>query len=151
MRNIFPLLFVFSALTSYAQPVPLEYTPSFSAVIVKNMDASSRWYQSVLGLKVKEQLKDEKAGYNISILESPSFTLELLELKNSIDTKAGKPQDKENQGLFKIGFKVNDMDACLKQLATLNISVPQVWSDPKTKKRNFIITDPDGNLIQLFE
>jgi hypothetical protein len=54
------------------------------------------------------------------------------------------------QGHFKIGFRIADMDACLKHLVALKIIVPQVWTDAKTKKRNFLIKDPDGNLVQFF-
>ena len=99
-------------------------------------------------------MKDEKAGYNIFILESASFTLELLELRNSVNTKdllTDKPDENKIQGFFKLGFKVADIDACIKNLTELKISIPQIWSDPKTNKRNFIISDPDGNLLQFFE
>jgi hypothetical protein len=43
------------------------------------------------------------------------------------------------------------MDDCLKRLAELQIEVPQIWEDKTSKKRNFIIKDPDGNLIQFYD
>ncbi|MBS1531563.1 MAG: hypothetical protein JSU01_14750 [Bacteroidetes bacterium] len=43
------------------------------------------------------------------------------------------------------------MDAYLKRLNELKITVPQIWTDATTGKRNFLITDPDGNLIQFYE
>ena len=150
MKNILILFIIFASLNSIAQP-SFDYTPSFSAIVVKNVDTSSKWYQSVFNLKVREQMKDENAGYNIVILESPALVMELLELKKSFNPKEGKSQDMQAQGLFKFGFNVKDMDACLKHLGKLNITVPQVWTDSKTKKRNFLISDPDGNLIQFFE
>ena len=152
MKSLLLPLSCFIVLATFAQPATsFEYTPSFSAIVVKNMETSSKWYQSVFNLKVKDQVKDDNAGYNIVILESPSLTLELLQLKNSFNPKEGKSGNVEPFGLLKIGFKTKDMDACLKQLASLNITVPQIWTDSETKKRNFLITDPDGNLIQFFE
>ncbi len=141
---------------SFAQPATssFEYHPSFSAIVVKNLDSSAKWYQSVFDLKLKGHMKDENAGYNIFILESPSLTIELLELKNSFNPKnllKDKPEGTQLQGFFKIGFKVADIDACLKHFADLNISVPGIWSDSKTQKRNFIVSDPDGNLVQFFD
>lgn len=150
MKTIITHLLMFASLTSFAQSA-FDYTPSFSAIVVKNIEASSKWYQSVFGLKVKDQMKDENAGYNITILESPALVMELLELKKSFNPKEGKSQDMQAQGLFKFGFNVKDMDVCIKHLAKLNITVPQIWTDSKTKKRNFLISDPDGNLIQFFE
>ena len=98
-------------------------------------------------------MEDPNHDYRIFILESPQFVLELLELKGSLTRKnllEGKPAGTQIQGHFKIGFKVAEMNDCLKRLADLKINVPQIWTD-NTKKRNFLITDPDGNLIQFFE
>src|SRR5688572_14284553 len=104
MKTILVLIIVVASVTAVAQPA-FEYSPSFSAIVVKNVEASSKWYQSVFDLKMKEQMKDEKAGYNIIILESPTFVMELLELRNSFNPKDGKP-NMEAQGLFKFGFTI---------------------------------------------
>lgn len=142
------------ALSSAAQTPSFEYQPYFSAVVVKNIDTSVAWYKSVFGLSIKETMNDPNSSYKITILESPKYLLELLELKGSVsrdETLKGKAAGTEMQGHFKIGFRVANMDDCLKQLAALKIAVPQVWTDAKTKKRNFLIKDPDGNLVQFFE
>jgi len=131
----------------------LNYQPYFSAVIVRNIDTSARWYKSVFSLKIKNEINDAANGFKVTILESPAFLLELLELKGVLVRKEildNLQGNKQIQGHFKIGFKLADMDAFLKHLAFLKINVPQVWTDSTTKKRNFLINDPDGNLIQCF-
>lgn len=131
-----------------------DYKPSFSAIIVKDVAASSKWYSSLFDLKVRDRVTDEKGAYDVYILESPKLVLELLQIKASLPKKellAGKGEGTEVHGYFKFGFNVKDINACLRHLKSLNIDVPQVWTDSKTKKRNFLITDPDGNLIQFFE
>lgn len=98
-------------------------------------------------------MKDPNQTYNITILESSNFMLELLELKGSID-KADFLKDRhgaEMQGHFKIGFKVSSAASTIKKLKELNIEVPNVWTDQGTGKKNFLVSDPDGNLIQFFE
>ncbi len=55
------------------------------------------------------------------------------------------------QGFFKIGFKITSTDDWLTHLRALKIDVPRVWTDQKTGKKNFIIYDPDGNVIQFFD
>jgi hypothetical protein len=139
-----------------AQPTTpaFNYRPSFSAIIVSDVRASSEWYQSVLSLKVRDKIADENAGYDIQILEAPAMTLELLQIRNSVtkkDALTGKPEGAEVRGYFKFGVTVADINACLSHLKSLNITVPQIYTDAKTKKKNFLITDPDGNLIQFFE
>lgn len=152
MKKVAGLLVLFICVSLSGMTGPVK--PYFSAVVVKDVAASSRWYCSVFDMKVKEEMKDNAGAYSIHVLESPDFLMELLQLKGSLEKAtalSGRPQGTELQGHFKIGFKADDMDALIKKLASLHIDVPQVWTDPKTKKRNFLIKDPDGNLIQFFE
>lgn len=154
-RTIIALVFAFTiSMTAFAQPVSGNLRPSFSAVVVKDMTVSAKWYESVLKLNPKSTMSDDKGGYKVVILASAEYTLELLELKGSMATTQvleGKAEGTKIQGHFKIGFTVKDMDVYLKHLSSLGIKVPQVWTDQETRKRNFMITDPDGNLLQFFE
>ena len=156
MKHLIILAFMGVTLAATAQQSsqPFEYRPSFSAIVVSNIDASAEWYKKVFGLTTGKQLIENNLGVRLVVLESEKFSIELLEFRGSLarkDLLQGKPEHTEIQGHFKIGFNVPDMDACLKYLASLQIIVPQVWTDSKTKKKNFIISDPDGNRIQFFE
>lgn len=154
MKNyLFVILFTVFCYSGIAQSTP-EYSSNFAAVVVKNLETSSAWYQSVFKMSVKNSMQDPNGTYKIAILASANFELELLELKGAIrqeTIKEGKPANTQIQGLFKVGFKIPNMDGWLKHLASVNVQVPQIWKDQQTQKRNFIITDPDGNLIQFFE
>lgn len=130
------------------------YEPYFPAIVVNDLGISVAWYKSLFGLKVKTESADITSGYKVAILESENMMIELMELRGSLPREqllAGKPEGTQIQGLFKIGFKVPNVDACLKRLSQLHIEVPQVWEDKTSKKRNFLIKDPDGNLIQFFD
>ena len=77
-----------------------------------------------------------------------------MELKASTSPKdllKRKPDDRKIQGHFKFGFKSIDLDKVLSHLKANNVDVPQVWKDDKTGKGNFLISDPDGSLIQFFD
>lgn len=132
--------------------ITLDAAPSFSAIVVDDLAASVVWYEDVFGLTVSNQIN--QTGANVTILSGNEFELELLELSGSVnraETLDAHPQGTQIQGLFKIGFKVENLHAWLTHLETLQIPVPQVYTDPATGKRNFIIADPDGNNIQFFE
>jgi predicted enzyme related to lactoylglutathione lyase len=131
-----------------------SYTPNFAAVVVANMNTSSSWYQSVFGLTVKGESNDPSKGYKVTVLTSGAYDIELIELSGSLTRSsvlAGQPSGTQIQGLFKFGFSVSDMDALLSHLAEAKVTVPRIWTDQATQKRNFIITDPDGNFIHFFE
>jgi catechol 2,3-dioxygenase-like lactoylglutathione lyase family enzyme len=154
-RIVAVLLLLKFAGTSQAQnPAAFKYQPYFSAVIVNNVDSSTAWYQSVFDLKVINRINDTAGGFRVVIMESPVYVLELIENKSWPDQKkllSDKPAGTRIQGFFKIGFSVPDMDACLKHLAGLKIIPDRIYTDSDTKKRNFLINDPDGNLVQFFE
>ena len=131
----------------------LAYRPSFSAVVVSSVATSSKWYANVFSMEEKQRMA-EANNYSIVILKSKVMELELLELNGAVkrkDVLASKTAGTQIEGLFKIEFEVENMDEWIKRLNGLKIEIPNIWTDQKTKKRNFIITDPDGNLIQFFE
>jgi len=131
-----------------------KYAPFFSAIIVKNVDTSAAWYEAVFDMKTKDRINDTERGFRVVIMEHPSFELELIENKSWPDQKqllSGKPEGTRIQGFFKIGFSVADIDSCLKHLGFLKIVPDRIYRDSATNKRNFLIEDPDKNLIQFFE
>jgi len=130
-----------------------NYIPHFFAVIVDKLDTAEKWYCSVFQLKTTKHINETATGFRVCILESSKLVVELIENKSFLSVKnilANKPEETKIQGLFKAGFLVTDMNACLKRLAALSIATSQIYKDAKGK-RNFLISDPDGNLIQFFE
>jgi hypothetical protein len=110
------------------------------------------WYQSVLGLKTRF-LPGTPQGIRVALLESPEIVLEMIENSSWIEPQKlleGKPDGTRIQGYFKIGFKVSTMDSFIEHLKKLNISIPRIYKD-ESGKRNFLVEDPDKNLVQFFE
>ncbi|HJS54362.1 MAG TPA: VOC family protein [Chitinophagaceae bacterium] len=134
------------------QSTSFRVVPYFSAVIVKNIDSSVIWYETVLGLKARF-LPDVPQGIKVAILESPDIVMEMIGNISWPDSKEllrGKPVGTRIQGLFKIGFKVTAMDNFIEHLTKLNILIPGIYKDA-SGKRNFLVEDPDKNLVQFFE
>ena len=154
MKNkIIILVFILIANTAPGQQSSSFQVDSyFSALIVKNIDSSVNWYQSVLGLKTRF-LPGTPQGIRVAIMESPQIVLEIIENNEWLDPKEylkDKPEGTRLQGYFKIGFKVTALDDFIEHLNKLNISIPRIHKD-YTGKRNFLVEDPDKNLVQFFE
>ncbi|HWN88664.1 MAG TPA: VOC family protein [Chitinophagaceae bacterium] len=149
------ILLVFIAVANAAhsqQSASFQVDSYFSALIVKNIDSSVNWYQSVLGLKTRF-LPGTPQGIRVAIMESPQIVLEVIENNAWLDPKEflkGKPEGTRLQGYFKIGFKVIAMDSFIEHLNKLNIPIPRIYKD-ESGKRNFLVEDPDKNLVQFFE
>lgn len=154
MKNtIILLVFVIITNTIHSQQSSsFQIDSYFSALIVKNIDSSVNWYQSVLGLKTRF-LPGTSEGIRVAIMESPQIVLEIIENNAWLDPKEflkGKPEGTKLHGYFKIGFKVTVMDSFIEHLNKLNISIPRIYKDD-SGKRNFLVEDPDKNLVQFFE
>ena len=154
MKNKIALL-VFILVTNTAicqQSSSSQVDSYFSALIVTSIDSSVGWYQSVLGLKTRF-LPGTPQGIRVAIMESPQIVLEIIENNEWLDPKEflkGKPEGTRLQGYFKIGFKVTAMDSFIEHLNKLNIPIPRIYKDD-SGKRNFLVEDPDKNLVQFFE
>ena len=87
-------------------------------------------------------------GDEVELLDGNGMMIELIEDKSA----AGRPTGNAlPHGIFKFGFKVNDLDKLVASLATKGIT-PKYGPFKATADdpANFIIEDPEGNLIQFF-
>lgn len=129
--------------------------PYFSAVVVTNAEKSSEWYQSVLGVKLRNVNENVERGSKIVVLSSGNVMLELIEVNSRVlpnDVLRGKPEQTLIVGFTKVGFRVTDLDAAVRRLTDLKVKFfGDVYLDPVSSKRSFLVQDPDNNLIQFFE
>lgn len=152
------LLFFFLTVTQFSTAQSsdgLTFTPSFSAIIVQDIDQSKEWYINVLKLEVVNTFESEERGFKIINLANKNFQLELLELKTAVNPKEviqGVDQNTRIVGLFKTGFKVKDFDSWIRHLRVHTVNFQgNIVTDPATNKRMLVVRDPDGNRIQFFE
>ena len=121
---------------------------------MNNIDSSTLWYQSVLGLKIRNRIDAPEQGFKVVIFESSGICIGLIENRSSLDPKKileKKPEGTDMRGFFKIGFEVSNIDTFIDHLSDLGLPVEHIYTDPNSQKRNFLIKDPDGNLVQFFE
>ena len=143
-------------ISSFGQDAPVfDPKPYSYAIIVKNIDVSLGWYQSVFGLKLRNRSDSPERGSKIAVLQSGNALLELNEVNASLSRDSilrGRPERTLIQGFSKIGFKVSNLDASFKLLQEARVKFfGDVYTDSFSKKRSFLISDPDENLIQIFE
>lgn len=129
--------------------------PYFLAVVVDDAEKASRWYQSVLEIKVISVNENSLRGSKIIVLSSYDLLIELIEVSSKVQREEilfGKPEQTLIQGFVKIGFKVSDLDEYIRKLNDLKVTFfGDTYTDPVSGKRSFLIQDPDKNLIQFFE
>lgn len=131
---------------------PSKPINTFFAAIVKDLDTSIAWYSQVLGFTVVNRTTLANRGTDVANLENGKNRLELIQIETSLSPASVLESKQKMQGLFKIGFSVNDIESYIAILRSINPYFDErVVTDPVSGKSTIVFKDPDGNRIQLFE
>ena len=137
------------------------FEPKLVALCVEDIETSVAWYTENLGFEIEKEVEEYPAyGLKLAFLAADGFHLEILEKNNSVkQSEVLKNEDHYIGGIFKIGFKSNDLDSTFHQLkskadvdfVTDIYDLPEYQSTLPWPDRFFLIKDPDGNFIQFFD
>lgn len=133
----------------------LKLEPYFSALIVSDFNASINWYTNKLGFEVMNRVEWAERGFKQANLSRGNILIELIELDKAVNIKDVVPSYSNKMrtvGLFKIGFRVTEFDKWIDHLTNEKVNFyGSIVTDDITGKKMVIITDPDGNRIQIFK
>ena len=119
---------------------------NFVALRVRDVGASSSWYQSVFGLNEVNRIEAEDGQYSIRILSGRGLTVELIEQRG-----VEQPADR-HLGLFKVGLFVEDIDALHLRFDQLGVDQDAgIFVDEALNARSFVFRDSEGNRLQAFQ
>jgi catechol-2,3-dioxygenase len=126
---------------------------SFFALTVKNADSVASWYRSTFQLISLKEINDEAMGAVVRIIGNDNMVIEILQLKDSKPAKElGLTSAFQVHGFVKIGFFVKSLDEVQKYFDKKNIKIQYgPFNDEASKTKNLIISDCEGNLVQIFE
>jgi catechol 2,3-dioxygenase-like lactoylglutathione lyase family enzyme len=122
---------------------------AFFAIVVTDLDASSHWYESNLGLHVVKRGKSPRVEAETVVLGGHDLFVELIHHDGKqlprVDNEAAVPR------LLKAGVILvrKDFDAVAGYLQKRGIEA-EVFEDKDMGVRTFLFKDNAGNLIQFF-
>lgn len=141
------LILVVSLLTAVSSSVASEsgnVKGAYFAVIVSDIEISSRWYQSVLGLDVQTHMQEE-GSYDIVNLTGPGIAVELLKLEAAVRRPEGFIE-----GPFKVGVLVADLGGFVSALPD-NMERPEIINDDRNRLLLIQLRDPDNHVVQIMQ
>jgi catechol 2,3-dioxygenase-like lactoylglutathione lyase family enzyme len=142
------------------KPEPPKNSPvivtqgAFFALSVADIQASTKWYEEKLGLKITMQTPKQD-GNQATVLEGGGLTVELIQRDAAqplATATGGKVKDNTLvYGVFKAGVVVDDFDKTLAELKARGVEVAIGPFAAKDKvPANVIVRDNAGNLLQVF-
>lgn len=155
-KSILTISLLLTCWVGLAQGQPkLELEAYFSAIIVKDFDASIDWYSRVLGFELLDKTESDERGFKQANLIRKAILLELIELRNAVSLEEVLPNYTSRTrtlGIFKTGFIVAEFDKWMEHLRKEKVDFyGEVVRDNSSDTRMIIVLDPDGNRVQIFE
>ncbi len=144
-----------SAVAQQSGPPPAFAEPagSFFALSVRDLNASSAWYQQMLGFREVHQSASPDGKSRAILLERDGAILELIHHQQAVSGNALRKDYKSYlvHGIFKVGFIVQDADHTMQRLKANGVPIANgPFTDDALHMRSFIIRDNEGNYIQFF-
>ena len=123
------------------------------SLAVKNLDATSKWYQEHLGFKESLRRDFPNYGTRIVFLETNGVRIELIEdQKWRPINRPNPPQHTTVQGVSQITFRVDDIQEVIEQVKSKPIEI--AWDLIEVEDigfKEFFIRDNEGNIVQFVE
>ncbi|GLX79740.1 hypothetical protein tinsulaeT_30800 [Thalassotalea insulae] len=125
---------------------------AFAAITVVDIAKAAQWYQSLFDLALITDFQSPDAVVKGKILSNNKLTIELQQHKDSVPSSAPADKPYKAIGLFKFGIVISDLDKTIAELKKRHVIIRVApFTEPNSGVLNAIITDPDGNMIQLIE
>lgn len=137
-------------------PDPLGgFKPYLIGISVPNAEEAAMWYEHNLGFK-REGRDTSPSGTTMIVEVRPGIAIELLQPEGSFSirrfTPDYDPASGQLQGISKIAFAVDDLEAALADLTRKHVRVIRGITELKSFDVKFcLIADNNGNVIQLFQ
>jgi catechol 2,3-dioxygenase-like lactoylglutathione lyase family enzyme len=154
LTSIAAILLLISGRDAQGQPPALDSPTfvaegAFFAIVVTDLDASMRWYESNLGLHLVKRGKSPQVPAETVVLGGHNLFVELIHHDGKalprVDNEASVPR------LLKAGVIVarKDFDRIAGYLQKHGVDAG-IFEDKEMGVLSFLFTDNDGNLIQFF-
>lgn len=117
------------------------------AIIVSDYEKSKDFYTRLLGFEIiRENYRPDRKDYKLD-LKLGDMELEIFGIPGAPE----RPNYPEACGLRHLAFKVEDMEAAVKELLQRGIETETVRIDSFTGKKMTFFKDPDGLPLELHE
>ena len=122
-------------------------TMHHAAIIVSDYQRSRAFYTETLGFPIlRENFREDRGDWKLD-LQFGDGELEIF----AIPGAPPRPSYPEAQGLRHLAFRVDDVEAAVRELEARGVPCEPIRRDPYTGGRMTFFHDPDGLPLELHE
>ncbi len=122
-------------------------TMHHAAIIVSDYQRSKAFYTETLGFPIlRENFREDRGDWKLD-LQFGDGELEIF----AIPGAPPRPSYPEAQGLRHLAFRVDDVEAAVRELEARGVPCEPIRRDPYTGGRMTFFHDPDGLPLELHE
>ena len=133
---------------------PLTISSLHACISVADLDATTSWYQDVLGFEIFQQHNYPDYAVRVVYMKSQGVELELVETQGSTLCRRDDPPAGHValRGISQLSFRVDNAEQAAEQLKkrSINITFGPIHAAEFTLNA-FFIRDNEGNLIEFIE
>ncbi len=125
-------------------------TGSFFALSVADAGVVSLWYRDRLGFEIVREEAASASKIRIVLLKRGDNLIEIVQ-RESASTPGPMPDRSYERGIFKVGFRIEDLEGLAQELKRKDtIFLHGIVVPAGAHYRTFAIKDPEGNIVQFF-
>jgi methylmalonyl-CoA/ethylmalonyl-CoA epimerase len=131
----------------------MKKTLDHIGVAVRNIEDTIQFYENVLGATLIDRYRSDAKGVEseIAIMEVEGARTELLAPTNNVTSPIARFIKQKGKGVHHIAYRVNDLDAAMKELEQLGIRVLQDSLRINKHGRRLIYLNPadtEGTIVE---
>jgi len=129
--------------------------PVLVGIYTQSYEDTIKWYVENLGFEVEDEFENEPGNIRLSFLDNGEFELEIysdLVPSENTDRISRERFGMPTEGFVKLSLEADSLPPLVVKLKANGVNFVRETneSDRKPDSSWFMISDPDGNLIQVF-
>ena len=155
MRNGIVVLLLMALMLGSAAVAKDSLRPVLIGIYSQSYEETIAWYVDNLGFEVTNEVENAGGNIRLSFLDNGQFELEIYSdlIPSAIGERISRDRfGMPTEGFVKLSLEADSLPPLVEKLQSNGVTFVRETneSDRKPGQSWFMISDPDGNLVQVF-
>jgi len=131
----------------------MQLKPHHFAILVSDIEQSIKWYNEILGFRLKKRFERKDVGGQFAFLELNGIEIEIYSVVNSIRQEEYNPSidSLSTQGMKHFAFSVKDIVLAVQDLKSRGVKFIKEPTLGSSRQMYAIFLDNSGIMLEVIE